>query len=75
MPMSKEFVLLFKPYPFEIGHKIRISEGPRSGDWEVIGINDKKVKLRCPLSHREFEWDRFCYFVEPLREEEWPRLT
>jgi hypothetical protein len=71
--MSKENVLLFRPYPFEVGNKIRISEGPRSGDWEVIGLDDKKVKLRCPVSHREFEWDRFCYFIELLDDEEWPK--
>jgi len=72
--MSKENVLLFRPYPFKIGHKIRISEGPRSDDWEVIGLDDRKVKLRCPVSCREFEWDRFCYVIERLREEEWPKL-
>jgi len=29
-----------------------------------VGLSDRKVKLRCPLSAREVEWDRFCYFVE-----------
>ena len=33
------------------------------GDWEVIGVSDRKVKLRCPVSLREFEWNRFCYFM------------
>ncbi len=70
--MSKERILHFTPYPFEIGHKIHIAKGPRSGDWEVIGLNEKKVKLRCPVSRREFEWDRFCYFVEERESEEWP---
>jgi hypothetical protein len=71
--MPKEKVLLFEPYPFEVGDKIHISGGQRSGDWEVIGLDDRKVKLRCPVSRREFEWDRFCYFVEVLENEEWPR--
>jgi hypothetical protein len=39
----------------EIGQKIHIEGGPRSGDWEVIGLNERKVKLRCPFSLREFE--------------------
>jgi hypothetical protein len=72
--MSKETIILFKPYPFKVGQKLRISEGPRSGDWEVIGVGTRKVKLRCPVSRREFEWDRFCYFIELLDEEEWPKL-
>jgi hypothetical protein len=28
--------------------------------------------LRCPISKRQFEWDRFCYFVEERPEERWP---
>ncbi len=57
-------VTVFKPYPFTIGQKIYIDGGRRNGDWEVIGISDNKVRLRCPVSGREFEWNRFCYFVE-----------
>ena len=71
--MSRENVTLFKPYLFEPGQKIRISEGPRSGDWEVIGLDERKVRLKCPISLREFEWDRFCYNVELLENEEWPK--
>jgi hypothetical protein len=73
LEMTKENFLLFQPYPFEIGQKIRISSGPRSGDWEVIGQDERKVRLRCPVSHREFEWDRFCYLVEKATDEEWPQ--
>ena len=64
-------VSFFRPYPFEIGQKITIEGGKRSGDWEVIGVTENKVRLRCPISLKEVEWDRFCYFV---REEvsEWP---
>jgi hypothetical protein len=45
--------------------------GPRRGDWEVIGLSDRKVKLRCPFSGREVEWDRFCYLVEE-KKGAWP---
>ena len=71
--MARHHVSVFKPYPFVMGQKINIEGGPRSGDWEVIGITDRKVKLRCPVSHREFEWNRFCYFVEDSEGVEWPK--
>ena len=67
--MPKHKVTIFKPYSFSIGEKIRIEGGPRSGDWEVIGTTERKVKLRCPVSGREFEWDRFCYHTETRDEE------
>jgi len=71
--MAKHSVILFKPYPMEVGQKIHIAGGPRAGDWEVIGVSERKVKLRCPVSFREFEWDRFCYFSELQQDREWPR--
>ncbi len=71
--MSKERVLVFEPYPFEVGDKIHIESGHRRGDWLVIGTDEKKVRLRCPVSLRELEWDKFCYFVERRENEEWPR--
>lgn len=71
--MDKFDVTLFEPYPFRIGQKIHIAKGKRRGDWEVIGVSDTKVKLRCPISFREFEWDNFCYFVEERRNEIWPQ--
>jgi hypothetical protein len=70
--MTKNRVAIFEPYPFEVGQKINIASGPRKGDWEVIGISDRKVKLRCPISLREFEWNRFCYLAEE-REQQWPQ--
>ncbi len=70
--MPEHHVAVFEPYPFQVGQKIRIEGGPRNGDWEVTGVTDRKVALRCPISHRQFEWDRFCYLVEE-REDEWPR--
>jgi len=70
--MEKETVIIFRPYPFEVGQKIYIAEGPRHGDWEVIGVSERKVKLRCPISKREFEWNRFCYFAEASEDSPWP---
>lgn len=70
--MGKSTVVVFQPYLFEVGRKINIQSGPRRGDWEVIGVTERKVKLRCPVSGREFEWDLFCYYVEE-KEQEWPR--
>jgi hypothetical protein len=71
--MSKHNVTIFKPYPFELGQKIRLQGGPRKGDWEVIGMTERKVTLRCPLSLKEFAWNRFCYSIEELKDEEWPK--
>lgn len=59
-----EQIILFKRFPFEMGQKIHIADGPRKGDWEVIDVDEKKVKLRCPVSGFEAHWDRFCYFAE-----------
>ena len=71
--MQRFNVTLFAPYPFEVGQKIRIEGGKRSGDWEVIGVSDAKVKLRCPISKRGFEWNRFCYMTDERADEVWPR--
>ncbi|MGD9014174.1 MAG: hypothetical protein PVF62_17380, partial [Desulfobacterales bacterium] len=70
--MHTETVLFFKPYPFTAGQKIYIDGGPRRGDWEVIDVNERKIKLRCPISRKEIEWNQFCYFVEERRGEPWP---
>jgi hypothetical protein len=71
--MTTHKVVVFRPYPFQTGQKIHIEGGPRRGDWEVIGVGERKVKLRCPISQREFEWDHFCYSVEERNGIEWPR--
>ena len=47
--MTVHHVAMFRPYPFQVGQKINIETGPRKGDWEVIGVSDRKVKLRCPV--------------------------
>jgi hypothetical protein len=70
--MRKDAVVVFRPYPFEVGQKIYIEAGPRRGDWEVIGVGDRKLTLRCPISKREFEWNRFCYFIEEEVGGTWP---
>jgi hypothetical protein len=69
--MPEHRVAIFEPYPFEPGQKIRIADGPRRGDWEVVAATGKDVTLRCPISGREFTWKRFCYRVAE-RESEWP---
>jgi len=66
-----ERVIFFRPYPFVPGQKIHIEDGPRRGDWLVVGTDERKVTLRCPVSGREFAWDRFCYVTEE-REAEFP---
>ena len=71
--MALERVVLFRYYPMTNCQRIRIEGGPRAGDWEVISVGERKVTLRCPITGKQFEWDRFCYFVEDRDNEEWPR--
>jgi len=71
--MKTDKVVFFEPYSFSVGQKMNVKDGPRKGDWEVIGVSEKKVKLRCPISLREFEWGRFCYFTEERSGVEWPK--
>jgi len=65
-------VSVFKPFPFEKSQEISIEDSPRSGDWEVIGITEHKVTLRCPISKKEFTWSRFCYLAEE-NDQAWPQ--
>ncbi|MCF8128164.1 MAG: hypothetical protein K9N10_06595 [Deltaproteobacteria bacterium] len=71
--VAKHRVITFKPFPFEAGQKIHIDGGPRGGDWEVLEVTERKVKLKCPVSHKEFNWDRFCYFTQEEEDIEWPQ--
>ena len=71
--MPKYDVTLFKSYPFAIGQKIRIENSPREGDWEVIALSRHKVTLRCPISKKEIEADRFCYLLEEKKNFTWPQ--
>ncbi len=61
--MKKDHSLLFRQYPFKVGETIKIEDGSRKGDWEVIGLTKNKLKLKCLRSRKEYEWDRFCYLV------------
>ena len=70
--MQTHDVTVFRPYPFKVGQKINIENGPRKGDWEVVAVTDRKVKLRCPFSQRELEWNRFCYVVDERIDVQWP---
>ncbi|MBT8356541.1 MAG: hypothetical protein HKO79_01385 [Desulfobacterales bacterium] len=72
--MEESKVSIFRQYPFHEGQKINIDGGPRKGDWEVIGVTDHKVTFRCPISFKEFKWDRFCYFVEDVSGVNWPDI-
>jgi hypothetical protein len=71
--MKTHKVTVFRPYPFQVGQKIHIESGRRRGDWEVIGLSERKVMLRCPISQREFDWNQFCYLVEEQENVQWPR--
>jgi hypothetical protein len=71
--MERHNVTIFKPFPFQEGQKIRIEGGKRQGDWEVIGVSESKVTLRCPISGRRFEWDRFCYLADERPNDVWPQ--
>jgi hypothetical protein len=72
--MSQEEIRVsfFKPFDFEKGQRINITSGPRKGDWEVIDVSKRKVRLKCPISHKEFEWNRFCYLVDEKKVNQWP---
>ena len=65
-------VLILRPYPVRVGQKITIVAGPRRGDWEIIGVGDRKLRLRCPISHRELDSDWFCYVVTEAAGISWP---
>lgn len=65
-------VTVFRTYPFTVGQKINIQDGPRKGDWEVVAVTDRKVRLRCPFSHKAFDWNRFCYVAEEQTGVQWP---
>ncbi len=60
----EEKIVVFRRYPFRIGERLYIEDGPRKGDWEVISVSERKVGLRCPVSGTRVEWDRFCYLVD-----------
>jgi hypothetical protein len=67
-----EKVAIFSRYPLQPGQKIRIEDGPRRGDWQVIDVGERTMRLRCPVSGKEVQWDRFCTLVVE-QEREWPQ--
>lgn len=71
--MGQENVAVFTAYPFEVGDRIRIEDSVRGGDWEVVGMDERTVVLRCPVSGRQFSWSRFCYHVRDESGVEWPK--
>lgn len=66
-------VTVFRPYPFKVGQKIRIEDSRRGGDWEIAAVDEHTVTLRCPISHKEFKWNMFCYNVEERKNRVWPQ--
>lgn len=74
--MSKEAeahrVIIFKPYPLKVGDKIFVQGGPWGGDWEIVEVGERKIRLRCPVSLKEMERERFFYLVEEREREPWP---
>ncbi len=66
-------VSVFEPYPFQVGQKIRIENSRRAGDWEVAAVSDRTVTLRCPISNKTFEWNKFCYLVAEEKDTIWPQ--
>jgi hypothetical protein len=65
-------VIVFREYPFVAGDKIHIGDGCLRGDWLVLGVDERKIQLRCPVSGREVEWERTFCFTEERRQAEWP---
>ncbi|MEJ2225837.1 MAG: hypothetical protein P8X49_11965, partial [Syntrophobacterales bacterium] len=49
-----------------------IQGGPWGGDWEIIEVGERKIRLKCPISHKEIEKDRFFFFMEERDQEPWP---
>ncbi len=65
-------VVMFRLYPAQVGDKIFIEGGPWRGDWEIIEVGDRKIKIKCPVTHKELERERFFYFLEERENEPWP---
>lgn len=63
--MSGDEIEVFRPYAFRVGQRMRIEGGPRAGDWEVVGLDEGHVKLRCPVTGRQVRWALFCYQAGP----------
>jgi hypothetical protein len=71
--LATDTATTFHLVPLEPGQKIRILGVPRGGDWLVLDADDRKMRVRRPVSGKEVEWDRFLTVAEVLESEEWPK--
>ena len=62
--MAEKAVRRFRKYPLKVGDRVFLEDGPRRGEWEVMDIEDEKMTLRCPISHRLTYLEGF-YSPEP----------
>lgn len=69
---NPDSIMFFKTQPFLAGQKIHILDGPRRGDWQVIEVGERKMKLKCPVSFKEIEVERFMIFAEEKTGVPWP---
>ena len=70
--MTEHEVVVFKEYQLRVGQKIHIGDGFRRGDWLVIGVGERKIQLRCPVSGVEIECEKTFFFAEKRLQREWP---
>jgi len=70
--MTGHEVTFFREVPLKVGQKINFVDGKRRGDWLVVEITDRKIRLRCPVSGRELESDRILCHAETKVVREWP---
>jgi len=60
--------LVFEPYHLKIGDRILITDGPWKGDWDIIELSDKKIKVKCPFKGTELEWKRQMFTFQGEKE-------
>ena len=70
--VAGDAVLILRPYPVRVEQKLTIEAGPRRGDREIIGVGDRWLRRRCPISHQELDCDWFCYVVTEAAGIPWP---
>lgn len=73
MSESAATVHFFKTFPFQIGQKIHIEDGPRHGDWLVVDVEATHITLQCPISKKQYRWPLFCYYAKTKENVVWPR--
>jgi hypothetical protein len=60
---SGETGLIVRPYPVRLGQKITIEAYAPARRLADNRGGDRKLRLRCPISHKELDCDRFCSVV------------